>query len=106
MISGLSTHVLDTSSGRPAAGVPVTLFLGDKELGSATTNADGRIASLLPTGVDLQAAAYRLVFDVGAYFPHGFYPKITIDFLVRDAGVHYHVPVLMSPFGYSTYRGS
>ncbi|HXT20563.1 MAG TPA: hydroxyisourate hydrolase [Thermoanaerobaculia bacterium] len=113
-MSGLSTHVLDTVVGRPAASIAVRLEIADgdgwRELGAQTTNADGRVAQLLPAGTALAAATYRLTFDVAAYHSahggSGFYPYVTIVFTVRDAAQHYHVPLLLSPFGYSTYRGS
>ncbi len=100
----ISTHVLDTSLGKPAAGVGVTLERGDTVIATTTTNADGRVTGLVPTG----AGAYRLTFDVAAYFgaTKAFYHLIRIDFEVGDAEQHYHVPLLLSPFGYSTYRGS
>ena len=113
-MSGLSTHVLDTAIGRPAAGIGVRLEVeeagGWRELASAATNADGRVGHLLPPGTALAAATYRLIFDVAAYHAahgaQGFYPHVAIVFTVRDAGQHHHVPLLLSPFGYSTYRGS
>ena len=113
-MSGLSTHVLDTAIGRPAAGIAVRLEVEDgagwRELASHATSADGRVGHLLPTGTALAAATYRLTFDVAAYHAArgaaGFYPHVTIVFTVRDAAQHYHVPLLLSPFGYSTYRGS
>jgi 5-hydroxyisourate hydrolase len=113
-MSGISTHVLDTSIGRPAAGVAVRLELEGgaerRELARATTNADGRVAQLLPADTALAAATYRLSFDTGAYFGArgvaAFYPQVTVVFPVHDAGQHHHVPLLVSPFGYSTYRGS
>jgi 5-hydroxyisourate hydrolase len=113
-MSGLSTHVLDTARGVPAAGVAVRLEVasgdGFRELARATTNEDGRVAALLPAGTALAAATYRLSFDTGAYFAargeQGFFPEVAIVFAVRDATRHHHVPLLLSPFGYSTYRGS
>jgi len=114
-MSGISTHVLDTSLGRPAAGVPVVLEIQESEgkwkrLSEGTTNADGRVASLLPGGTALVAATYRLTFDTGAYFrargAQGFYPQVAIIFTVGDAREYHHVPLLLSPYGYSTYRGS
>ena len=113
-MSGLSTHVLDTAIGRPAAGIGVRLDIEDgagwRELAQAATNADGRVGHLLPPGAVLAAATYRLTFDVAAYHAShgvaGFYPHVTIIFTVRDAAQHHHVPLLLSPFGYSTYRGS
>lgn len=112
-MSSISTHVLDVARGRPAAAVPVTLSILEggsyRELGRGVTDADGRLKTLLG-GAPLAAATYRLVFDTGAYFAalgiDGFYPEASIVFSVRDAGQHHHVPLLLSPFGYSTYRGS
>jgi 5-hydroxyisourate hydrolase len=104
----LSTHVLDATSGRPATGVTVTLAdrLGEP-LTVATTDDDGRIAQL---GDDLPAGVYRLHFDTGAYFAARdvptFYPEVIVAFEIADAGGKYHVPVLLSPYAYSTYRGS
>ena len=109
-MSGITTHVLDTSRGRPAAGVPVRLERGGAMLASGRTDADGRLRELLPPHVELHAGVYRLVFDTGVYFREAgveaFYPHVAIDFEVRDPAQHYHVPLLLSPFGYSTYRGS
>lgn len=111
-MSRITTHVLDTSRGRPAAGVPVTLEVrtGDewKTLGRASTDIDGRARELMDG--DLVAGTYRLTFDTKTYFTSsgvdGFYPFAQIVFDVRDASQHHHVPLLLSPFGYSTYRGS
>jgi 5-hydroxyisourate hydrolase len=104
----LSTHVLDAMSGSPAAGVAVTLT--DRHgaaLAAATTDDDGRVAQL---GVDLPAGVYRLHFDTGAYFNAldvpTFYPEVIVAFEITNAAGKYHVPVLLSPFAYSTYRGS
>ena len=113
-MSGITTHVLDTSCGRPAQGVPVTLEIeaegGWKLIGKGTTNADGRITDLVPSQVTIAAGMYRLVFDTDKYFSNqqteSFYPQVTIIFRLADAAQHYHVPLLLSPFGYSTYRGS
>lgn len=105
-MSGISTHVLDTSRGRPAANVRVRLLLGEDEIASATTNADGRCPALLPGTVALTAGTYRLVFEIGSYFEESFYPEVSISFVVKDAAAHYHVPLLISPFGFTTYRGS
>lgn len=114
-MSGISTHILDTSTGRPATDVPVVLEIQETEgkwerLGEGTTDADGRISSLLPTGTALAAATYRLTFDTGTYFRarggRGFYPHVSVVFTVRDAKQHHHLPLLLSPYGYSTYRGS
>lgn len=110
----ISTHVLDISRGRPAAGVPVTLErLGTGDpvpLGCATTDADGRARSLLADGAVIQPGIYRLTFETGAYLRSsggdGFYPSVAVVFEVRQADQHYHLPLLLSPFGYTTYRGS
>jgi 5-hydroxyisourate hydrolase len=113
-MSTLSTHVLDTSLGRPAAGVAVTLERlaanGTPTLaGFGRTDADGRLRDLPPAGHMLVNGDYRLRFDTAAYFAESgqevFYPSVTVEFRVVDEG-HYHVPLLLSPFGYSTYRGS
>jgi 5-hydroxyisourate hydrolase len=113
-MSGISTHVLDTSLGRPAAGLPVVLELETsagkwKELRRAATDADGRIGHLLPPG-DLIMGTYRLTFDTASYsransLPE-FYPQVAVTFTVRDPKQHHHIPLLLSPYGYSTYRGS
>ena len=114
-MSKLSTHVLDTSRGRPAAGVAVTLEGRDSagawsRLGAGVTDGDGRLRTLLPADAGLPAGVYRLTFDVGTYFAAAgttaFFPTVTITFEVRDADQHHHVPLLLAPFGYSTYRGS
>jgi 5-hydroxyisourate hydrolase len=112
-MSSLSTHVLDTASGRPAAGVPVRLAVRDgagwRELADATTDADGRVTRLLPAGEALATATYRLTFDVQTYrgsAATAFFPEVTIVFAVSEPERHHHVPLLLAPFGYSTYRGS
>ncbi|HLM67674.1 MAG TPA: hydroxyisourate hydrolase [Longimicrobium sp.] len=109
-MSAITTHVLDTARGRPAAGVPVRLEQAGTVLGSGATDADGRLRDLLPPDAPLAPGVYRLVFDTGAYFrgagTEAFYPQVSIDFQVRDGAQHFHVPLLLSPFGYSTYRGS
>ena len=110
----ITTHVLDISLGSPAAGVPVTLEVeaagGWKLVGKASTNADGRIKDLVSSDVSLATGVYRLIFDTGAYFAsrqrETFYPNVTVIFRINDQSQHYHVPLLLSPFGYSTYRGS
>jgi len=104
----LSTHVLDAVSGRPAAGVAVTLTGPAGRISAhATTDADGRVADF---GSDLSAGIYRLQFDTGTYFAaqgvRGFYPEVVIAFEVTDPTAKYHVPLLLSPYAYSTYRGS
>jgi len=113
-MSAITTHVLDTARGRPAAGVPILLEVqeesGWREIGRAETDADGRARTLMPAGSGLSPGLYRLTFDLENYFRaagiEAFYPQATIVFHVRDASQHYHVPLLLSPFGYSTYRGS
>jgi len=100
----LSTHVLDTARGLPAAGVPVRLLdSSGRSLADAVTDSDGRVASL---GQDLAAGTYTLRFDVAAHQPDGFYPEVAVTFTVVAGESHYHVPLLLSPYGYSTYRGS
>ncbi len=113
-MSGITTHVLDTSKGKPGVGVSITLeFLstdGWKEIGSGTTNSDGRLPTLLPADHKLEAGTYRLHFDTKRYYEAQnlkcFYPNVPVTFSVEDTEQHYHVPLLVSPFGYSTYRGS
>jgi 5-hydroxyisourate hydrolase len=103
---GITTHVLDNARGRPAAGIRVVLEIqeGDwKKVGEGVTDADGRVGNLVS---EVSAATYRLRFDTRAYIPDGFFPEVVITFEVRDRAQHYHVPLLLSPFGYSTYRGS
>jgi 5-hydroxyisourate hydrolase len=98
----LSTHVLDTAQGVPAAGVAIELRRGD-ELITATTDGDGR-ARLLE---DTPAGQYELVFAVGDYFgERAFLDRVPVRFTIADPGAHYHVPLLVSPWSYSTYRGS
>ncbi len=108
----LSAHVLDISRGKPASGIDVVLYAleGDerRELARAQTNADGRIPS--PFGAELHAGEYELEFSAGAYFAardeRAFYDRIPVRFRLTDEAAHYHVPLLLSPWGYSTYRGS
>ena len=107
----LTTHVLDTANGRPAARVRVALrALGPSGEGrliaEATTNADGRTDAPLLEGGRLTAGDYELVFHVGGFFREGFYEHIPVRFRIADPAQHYHVPLLCSPWGYSTYRGS
>ena len=109
----LSTHVLDAALGQPAQGVPVRLTRGDNVtvLFSALTDADGRYRHREDgRDVPLAAGIYELTFDTAAYFAasgqRGFYPKVTVTFEITDATAHHHVPLLLSPFAFSTYRGS
>jgi len=111
-MSGITTHVLDTARGRPAADLPVALEIrsgdGWKVLGQARTNPDGRASDLLDGRIS--AGTYRLTFDTASYFAtagvEAFFPVVQVVFEVRDPSSHYHVPLLLSPFGYSTYRGT
>jgi len=113
-MSAITTHVLDTARGRPAAGVPVTLEVeaagGWILLGKGTTNADGRLSDLMPHETAIEVGVYRLIFDTSTYFAGNnvpaFYPQVTVVFKIENTDQHYHVPLLLSPFGYSTYRGS
>jgi 5-hydroxyisourate hydrolase len=115
MANSITTHVLDTARGKPAAGVPVALELRDglgrwELIGQGVTDADGRLRTLTAEGWSLVRGVYRISFDTGSYFRsvnvEGFYPEASIVFEVREPGEHYHVPLLLNPFGYSTYRGS
>ena len=111
-MSTLSTHVLDAASGLPAAGVPVALDRRSGQawqpLGQGVTDDDGRLRDLTPDG--LGAGVHRLVFATGEYFAAtgqtGFYPEVAVVFEVTDLNRHYHVPLLLSPYAFSTYRGS
>lgn len=113
-MSGLTTHVLDTMHGRPAAGVSVRLSREGEAVAAAITNQDGRVDPPLLAGEELTAGRYRLEFDIGEYYRDmgvnlaepAFLDVVVIDFGVSGVGSHYHVPLLVSPFGYSTYRGS
>jgi len=104
----LTTHVLDTAQGRPAAGVRVALHFGGEAVAQATTNADGR--AVLLEADSLRTGIYELTFSVGEYFQASAEPPFLGDVVVRfgvaDAAADYHVPLLVSPYGYSTYRGS
>lgn len=113
-MSGLTTHVLDTALGRPAKNVSVCLAVLDGDgawqtLAERVTDGDGRVRDLL-AGQPLEAKTYRLSFRVGAYFAASgrvsFYPEVDIVFTVCEPSEHHHVPLLLSPFGYTTYRGS
>jgi 5-hydroxyisourate hydrolase len=114
----LTTHVLDTANGRPAAGVTIELRRFDGEqaipIKQVTTNSDGRTNAPLLADEEFAAATYELVFDVGSYFTQAegaagsppFLDRVPVRFTVSDARAHYHVPLLVSPWAYSTYRGS
>jgi 5-hydroxyisourate hydrolase len=111
----ITTHVLDLNAGRHARGLSVTLSARAVDgrwepLGSGITDLDGRAGDLFPAGHALTPGVYQLCFDTGSYF-HSlgvptFYPEVVVTFLVTDPAAHHHVPLLLSPFGYSTYRGS
>lgn len=103
-MAGITTHVLDTAKGRPAAGVRLLLLKDEQLLFDGVTDGDGRARLLEPSQVE--SGTYRLTFDTGSYNPAGFFPEVTIVFRIEDVAQHYHVPLLLSPFGYSTYRGS
>lgn len=105
-MSGISTHVLDTSRGKPVPNMRVRLFRQEIEILVTTTNPDGRCPTLLPANETLLPGAYRLIFETSAYFEDSFYPEVSISFRVIDPSAHYHVPLLISPFGFTTYRGS
>jgi 5-hydroxyisourate hydrolase len=110
--SHITSHVLDAATGTPAAGVPVTLAQlaadGWVTLAEATTDADGRVSQFGPESVP--AGRYRVTFDTQAYFASlgqkAFYPEVQVVFELAEVDAHYHVPLLLSPFAYSTYRGS
>lgn len=113
-MSQITTHVLDTTRGKPAQNLPITLFAqsndGWQELATGVTNVDGRIAGLLPDDLVLAAGIYRMHFATKPYFEsnneQGFYPYVDIVFELDANGAHYHIPLLLTAFGYSTYRGS
>lgn len=105
----ISTHVLDTSRGKPASGITVRLERDGTLVAAGVTDGDGRVREW-SAAVSLAAGAHTLRFQVAEYFAtssrESFYEEIAVDFVVRDAGAKYHVPLLLSPFGYATYRGS
>jgi len=109
MTKTLTTHILDLNCGRPAANVPIRVenlqngqWITISTL--AKTNDDGRALELVPVD-QWKAGQWRLIFDIESYMPNGFYPSVTIEFRTKDSA-HYHVPLLLNQFGYSTYRGS
>jgi len=113
----ITSHILNIARGKPAAGVRITLAKHDEagpsaaltEIASRVTDPDGRVIDLLPPG-PAPLGTYRLTFDVKSYFEalgeKAFYPSVSVDFVIEAEAEHYHVPLLLSPFGYSTYRGS
>ena len=111
--SYITTHVLDTTTGIPGKGIQITLNESKnnqwKPITTGVTNADGRIADLLPPGKKLEAGIYQMLFNTAAYYnsqqQDGFYPEVAIQFIVSNHD-HYHVPLLLNPYGYTTYRGS
>jgi 5-hydroxyisourate hydrolase len=111
-VNTVSTHVLDTALGRPAHGISVTLERDGREVGSGVTDSEGRVRDLVSSdALQLEGkATYRLTFLVADYFSRdereSFYTEIVVSFHVTGGAAHYHVPLLLSPFGYSTYRGS
>jgi len=113
-MSQITSHILDTSLGRPAHGVPIELLQQVDgnwlSLGSATTDKDGRVSDLLDSNSILEAGVYKLKFELNDYYKQvnvdSFYPYAEVVFQIVGDGQHYHVPLLLNPFGYSTYRGS
>ena len=114
-MSRISTHVLDTSLGRPASGVRVTLWSvdgdgGERQIAQGTTDNDGRISDLVPGDQALTVGVFALRFEIAEYFEaHGietFFPYASVHFRVTESTARHHVPLLLSPHGYSTYRGS
>ena len=109
----ITTHVLDTAAGRPGAAIAIELERDDGGIwdlvGGGITDDDGRLRTLTPAG-PVRPGTYRIRFQTGAYFAAagtaGFFPVVELQFTVADGAQHYHVPLLLSPFGYSTYRGS
>jgi 5-hydroxyisourate hydrolase len=109
----ITTHVLDTAAGRPGRGIAIELERDDggswQPVGAGTTDDDGRLRTLTPAG-PVAAGTYRLRFHTGAYLAAshqaGFFPIVEVQFSVLDGAQHHHVPLLLSPFGYATYRGS
>ena len=115
MDSKITTHIIDAPTGKPAVGIDVTLEFqmpdrGWHVVGKGTTTKDGRVNDLRTGSAGFEPGTYRLTFDTASYFVasgiESFYPHVTIAFTVGDTARHYHVPLLVSPFGFSTYRGS
>jgi 5-hydroxyisourate hydrolase len=111
-MSSITTHVLDTAAGKPAEGVPIRLesLASDQTwslVAKGVTNADGRIQNFISADTVLENGTYRMNFETAAYLKgNGFYPYVEVVFEIKDSSQHYHIPLLLSPFGYSTYRGS
>ncbi|MEB3284042.1 MAG: hydroxyisourate hydrolase [Candidatus Sericytochromatia bacterium] len=113
-MNSLSTHILNQATGRPAGGVPVTLLRlnaeGRRVLATGMTDGDGRVRDFLPGSGGLAGGTYALHFDTASYFQtqkvKGFYPYVEVVFELDPDGGHTHVPLLLSPYGFSTYRGS
>ena len=114
-MSPITTHILDIAVGKPAAGIPVVLDFkthaaGWQTVGEGTTDDDGRISDLLTRTEDFKVGHYRLSFDTSTYFlllgVDCFFPLVTVSFVIKNVKEHYHVPLLLSRFGYTTYRGS
>jgi 5-hydroxyisourate hydrolase len=113
-MSGITTHVLDTSRGRPAIGVEVVLQIRSgsewKKLGAGLTDAGGRCSTLTVEGSPIESGTYRLLFNVGTYYRaqhvETFYGEISVVFEALHPETHYHIPLLINPYGYTTYRGS
>lgn len=113
-VSPITTHILDTAKGKPAAGVPIKISILSngswQQIGAGTTNSDGRVTDLLPSDKPLAPGTYQMHFNTGDYFAanneKGFYPYVEVTFDIVNVEQHYHVPLLLNPFGYSTYRGS
>jgi 5-hydroxyisourate hydrolase len=112
-MSGITTHVLDTARGRPAAGMRVALDVqvddGWTPVGGGVTDTDGRVPGLVPEE-GLRPGVHRMTFFTGDWFAaegtQGFYPLVTVVCMISDPAAHHHIPLLISPYGYSTYRGS
>jgi 5-hydroxyisourate hydrolase len=109
-MSTLSTHVLDTTQGKPAAGIRVTLKQDRIVVQQAQTDADGRVANFTDAGTPLRPGTYQLQFAISEYWMTmgraSFYPEVIVTFMIGTDAEHYHVPLLLAPYGYSTYRGS
>lgn len=114
-MSAITTHVLDTAAGKPAKGMTVVVEIGHEpdrwvELARGVTDSNGRIAQFTPPLAALKPGPHRLRFATAAYFTaagvHGFYPEVCVIVQIDDPAQHYHIPLLLSPFGYTTYRGS